>query len=149
MGEWVWEEIVIFQIIQRLDIHVWWCIDVQLLARWKIYNVSDIFLLYRIYSNIKDWCTSMWTGVLIIGVDTVSTKPTNWPWLRAPTPCFVSRGEMVYTVFSFCTIKISYKDHLKLRPSPLLRPVSMKMCLINETCSLLRPLSTSFIGGSY
>ena len=50
------------------------------------------------------------------------------------------------------TVKYCYKDHLKLRPLSLLRPlVSVSkcsfQCLINETCSLLRPLSTSTIGG--
>ena len=52
-------------------------------------------------------------------------------------------------------VKFLYKDHSKLRPLSLLRPLDSvlkcdfqcKMCLINETCSLLRPFLTSTIGG--
>ena len=62
-----------------------------------------------------------------------------------------------YRLDSIITVKFRYKDHSKLRSPSLLRRLVLvlknaffnviKMGLINETCSLLRPLSTSTVGG--
>ena len=54
-----------------------------------------------------------------------------------------------YIYVNTAKLKFCYKDHSKFKTPSLLRPlVSISKCsLINETCSLLRPISTSTIGG--